>query len=212
MESKNKYPKYFNYKIVKNQNYEPFLRKDFKKINNTSLIIIWRNRKTKELKYLIQKRSNKMRHGKNKLAVGGGMLEKSDKTLQFGAIREVIEESQVQFKKKKNLTVKTIKQLEPYLFPLKRDGNNFTFFLIISSFKEPKFFGPIKHGKIKPFLDSSREVDLEDKTWDDKKLKGKIKYGHAFLSKKEILRHYDKKAKIWKYTKRTFDYLFEILG
>ena len=211
MESKNKYPKYFNYKIIKNQNYEPFLRKDFKKINNTSLVIIWRNRKTKELKYLIQKRSNKMKHGKNKLAVGGGMLEKSDKTLQFGAIRETIEESQVQFKKKKNLNIKTIRQLEEYLFPLKRDGNNFTFFLIISSYKEPRVLGPIKHGNIKPFLDSSREIDLEDKTWDDKNLKGKIRNGHAFLNKKQILTHYEDSPQIWKYTKRTFDYLFKIL-
>ena len=212
MESKNKYPKNFNFKIIRNKNYEPFLRKDFKKINNTSLIIIWRNRKTKQLKYLIQKRSNKMKHGKNKLSVGGGMLEKTDKTLQFGALREALEESQIQFMKKNNMSLNTIKQLEPYLFPLQRDKNNYTFFIIISSYQEPKVYGPIKHEKIKPFLDSSREVDLEDKSWNDRCLEGKINNGHDFLTKKEILWHYENKPTIWKYSKKTFDYLFEILG
>ena len=105
-----------NFKLIKNPYYYPFYRKYFKKINNTSLVIIWRNSKTRENKYLIQKRSKNMKRGKNKLAVGGGMLEKSDKTLQAGAIREVLEESQIQFKKNNNLSKETIKILEPIYF------------------------------------------------------------------------------------------------
>ena len=50
------------------------------------------------------------------LAVGGGMLEKSDRTLQYGALREVLEESQIQFKKINNLNEKTILQLEKCFF------------------------------------------------------------------------------------------------
>ena len=202
--------KQFNFKIVKNPYFIPYYQKDFKKITNTSLIIIWRNSKTGEHKYLIQKRSNKVRSGKNKLAFCGGMLEDSDINLQYGALRELIEESQIQFKKKKNLSEKTLKGLQKYVFPLAIKQTNFTFYMIIVSHKQPKFFGPIDHGSIKPFLKSTREVDLDDNKWNDKALKGKIKNGHAFLTKKEILRHYNKKPEIWRYSKMSIRDIFPI--
>lgn len=204
------HPRYFKYNLVKNLNYYPLYRKHYKKINNTSLIIIWKNPKTKETRYLLQKRSKKMKRGRNKLAIGGGMLEKSDKTLQAGAIREVLEESQIQFKSKHNLSKTTIKELEPYLFPLHTDSSNFTFYLIIRSTNEPKVKGPVMNGKIKPFLNSSREIDLEDDYWNDRKLYGKVKNGHAFLNKKEILRHFKYDLKLWKYTKKSLTALFQI--
>ena len=200
-----------NFKLIKNPYYYPFYRKYFKKINNTSLVIIWRNSKTRENKYLIQKRSKNMKRGKNKLAVGGGMLEKSDKTLQAGAIREVLEESQIQFKNNNNLSKSTIKLLEPYLFPLKNDRNNLTFFLIIVSKNEPKIKGPLKTNKIKPFLKSEREIDVDDILWDNKKLEGRIKNGHAFLTRKEILYHYQKGLEVWKYSKDSLNLIFDIL-
>ena len=201
----------FNFKLIKNPYYYPFYRKYFRKIYNTSLVIIWRNSITRENKYLIQKRSKNMKKGKNKLAIGGGMLEKSDKTLQAGAIREVLEESQIQFRKKNNLSKETIKLLEPYLFPLKTDKNNLTFFLIIVSKKQPKINGPLKTEKIKPFLKSEREIDVEDKLWDNKRLEGRIKNGHAFLNKKEILYHYKKGLEVWKYAKESLNLIFDIL-
>ena len=41
-----------------------------------------------------------MKHGGGKLAVGGGMLEDDrDLSLQYGAVREIMEESQIKFKK-----------------------------------------------------------------------------------------------------------------
>ncbi len=200
-----------NFKLIKNPYYYPFYRKYFKKINNTSLVIIWRNSKTRENKYLIQKRSKNMKRGKNKLSVGGGMLEKSDKTLQAGAIREVLEESQIQFKNKNNLSKSTIKILEPYLFPLKNDRNNLTFFLIIVSKNEPTINGPVKTNNIKPFLKSEREIDVEDKIWDNERLKGRIKNGHAFLNRKEILYHYKNGLDIWKYSKDSLNLIFDIL-
>ena len=200
----------FKYNLVKNYYHKPLLRKDYKKITNTSLIIVWRNTQSKEIKYLIQKRSKKMKNGKKKLAIGGGMLEDSDKTLQHGAIREILEESQVQLMKKDNLSVKAINSLIPYLFPLETDGSNFTFFLIINSKKEPKFLGPIKKTK-KPFLDSSREIDLEDDEWKNKSLKGRIKHGHAFLTSKEILHHFTNSPKIWFWSKKSFLHLFPLL-
>jgi hypothetical protein len=200
-----------NFKLIKNPYYYPFYRKYFKKINNTSLVIIWRNSKTRENKYLIQKRSKNMKRGKNRLAIGGGMLEKSDKTLQAGAIREVLEESQIQFKKNNNLSKDTINMLEPYLFPLKNDKNNITFFLIIVSKNQPKIKGPLKTNKIKPFLKSEREIDIDDHLWDNKKLEGKINNGHAFLNRKEILYHYKKGLEIWKYTKDSLNLIFDIL-
>ena len=152
-----------------------------------------------------------MKRGKNKLAIGGGMLEKSDKTLQAGAIREVLEESQIQFRKNNNLSTETIKILEPYLFPLKTDKNNLTFFLIIVSKKQPKINGPLKTDKIKPFLKSEREIDVEDKLWDNKRLEGRIKNGHAFLNKKEIFYHYKKGLEVWKYAKDSLNLIFDIL-
>lgn len=200
-----------NFKLIKNPYYYPFYRKYFKKINNTSLVIIWRNSKTRENKYLIQKRSKNMKRGKNKLAVGGGMLEKSDKTLQAGAIREVLEESQIQFKKNNNLSKETIKILEPYLFPLKNDKNNLTFFLIIVSKNQPKIHGPLKTNKIKPFLKSEREIDVDDKLWNNNKLEGRINNGHAFLNRKEILYHYNKGLEVWKYSKDSLNLIFDIL-
>ncbi len=200
----------FKYNLVKNYYHKPLLIKDYKNITNTSLIIAWRNIQNKEIKYLIQKRSKKMKNGKNKLAIGGGMLEESDKTLQQGAIREILEESQVQFMKKDNLSIKTINSLVPYLFPLETDGSNFTFFLIINSKKEPNFLGPIKKPQ-KPFLESEREIDLEDNIWKNKSLKGRIKHGHAFLNSKEILHHFTNSPKIWLWSKKSFLHLFPLL-
>ena len=152
-----------------------------------------------------------MKRGKNKLAVGGGMLEKNDKTLQAGAIREVLEESQIQFKNKNNLSKSTIKMLEPYLFPLKKDRNNLTFFLIIVSKNEPMIKGPLKTDKIKPFLKSEREIDVHDVSWDNNKLQGKINNGHAFLNRKEILYHYNNGLEVWKYSKDSLNLIFDIL-
>ena len=200
-----------NFTVLRNYFYRPYYQKDFKKITNTSLIIVWKNNKKKEFKYLIQKRGNKMKHGKNKLAVGGGMLEKSDRTLQYGALREVLEESQIQFKKINNLNEKTILQLEKCLFPLETNETNFTFFMIIVSNKKPEIKGPIDNNNIKPFLKSTREINLEDNKWNNPKLKNKIKNGHAFLTKKEILMHFSKKPKIWKYSKKSLLKLFSIL-
>lgn len=196
------------FRIIKNRFHNRLLLKDYKKLTNTSLIILWKNKKTRQIKYLIQKRSKYMKNGKNKLAIGGGMIEKSDESLQFAAIREVIEESQIQFKKNNNLNIDTIRNLEKYLFPIGIFGNNFTFYLIIESNFEPKVKGPITNNKIKPFLNSSREIDLEDKNWND--LNIKVKNGHAFISKEDIERHYKSEPKIWKYSKKVLEILFEI--
>jgi 8-oxo-dGTP pyrophosphatase MutT (NUDIX family) len=201
--------KKFKYKLVKNPFYFPIFKKDNKKITNTSLVIIWRNKKTGENKYLLQKRSKFMKNGKNKLGFPGGMIEKEDESLQFGALRELLEESQVLFKDANNISIKTIRQLLPYTFPLMKKQTNFTFYLIICSFTEPKVMGPIDFER-KPFLKSSREVDLEDNKWNDKKLENRIKFGHAFLSKSEIFSHYKKEPQIWKYSKITVNNLLPI--
>ncbi len=201
--------KKFKYKLIKNPFYFPMFKKNYKKITNTSLVVIWRNKKTGENKYLIQKRSKFMKNGKNKLGFPGGMIEKDDESLQYSAIRELLEESQVVFKEKNNISVKTIKDLLPYTFPLMKKQTNVTFYLIISSFNQPKFLGPIDFER-KPFLKSTREVDLEDDNWNNKKLKNKIKYGHAFLSKEELFSHYNKEPKVWKYSKITINNLTPI--
>jgi 8-oxo-dGTP pyrophosphatase MutT (NUDIX family) len=199
----------FKFKIIKNYFHERLILKNYKKITNTSLIIIWKNKKTRKLKYLIQKRSKLMKNGKNKLAIGGGMIEKSDESLQFGAIREIIEESQVQFKNKNNLDIKTIRELEQFLFPLGKFQNNFTFYMIIESIFQPKILGPVTNNDVKPFLNSLREIDLENNNWNDNKIK-KIKNGHAFLSKEDIERHYKTEPKIWRYSKFALEKLFQI--
>ena len=198
-----------NYELVENNFFTPFKKNQFKKVNNTSLVIIWKNPINKEIKYLIQKRSNKMKRGKNKLAVGGGMLEDNDETIQYGALREVLEESQLKLMKKKNLSIKTLRSLQKYLFPLKLDRNNLTFYMIIISKNQPKYFGPIDK-KIGVFLNSKREVDTEDNKWNNKRLEGRIKYGHAFLSKREIIYHYNNDISIWKYSKKSLELLFKL--
>ena len=78
-----------------------------------------------------------MKSGKSKLAVGGGMLEEYDKTLQKGAIREIMEESQILFKGKLNdtMTSKTVDLLSKNVFFLSKDPVNYTFFMIIVSEK-----------------------------------------------------------------------------
>ena len=197
----------FKFRIIKNNFHQKLILKDFKKITNTSLIIIWKNKKTRKLKYLIQKRSKVMRNGKNKLAIGGGMLEKSDESLQFGAIREIMEESQIQFKNKKNLDITTIRELEPFLFPLGKFKNNFTFYMIIESIYQPKILGPVTNNNTKPFLNSVREIDIENNSWNDIK---KIINGHSFLSKTEITKHYIIEPKIWKYSKIALEKIFQI--
>jgi 8-oxo-dGTP pyrophosphatase MutT (NUDIX family) len=202
--------KKFKYRIVKNPYYYPILKNNNKEITNTSLIIIWRNKKTGEHKYLIQKRSKFMKSGKNKLGFCGGMIEKTDESLQFSAIRELLEESQLQFKNENNLSIKTIKDLLPYTFPLMKKQTNFTFYMIIVSFKEPIFLGPLNIEK-KPFLKSTREVDIDDKSWNDKNLNGRIKNGHAFLTNKELFKHYNKETRIWKYTKISINNLIPII-
>ena len=64
-------------------------------------------------------------NGKNKLGFPGGMIEKEDESLQFSALRELLEESQVLFKEENNISVKTIRQLLPYTFPLMKKQTNF---------------------------------------------------------------------------------------
>ena len=44
-------------KLVKNPFYFPMFKKNYKNITNTSMVVIWRNKKTGENKYLIQKRN-----------------------------------------------------------------------------------------------------------------------------------------------------------
>jgi len=201
----------FNYAIAKNPNYENLLLRNYKTITNTSCVIVWHNPIKNDFHYLIQKRSERMKRGKGNLAIGGGMLEKYDMSLQYGAVREIMEESQVKFKKAHlNMTHKTIKQLCKNLFYLSHDQSNFTFYLILSSNKMPRWNGPIKINKY-PFNNSQREIDLDDTMWNNNKLKNRIYKGHCFMTSNEIKKHYTKEPKIWKYSKQSLSKLFDIL-
>lgn len=195
------------YKLVKNPLYFPMKTKKYPNITNVSLVVIWRNIDTKKNKYLVHKRSSVMKSGKNKLGISGGMIEKSDKTLQQAAIRELLEESQVQFFNKNNLSTKTITKLQSFLFPLESDSANMTFYLIIKSKNEPKYYGPIDF-TIKPFLNSSHEIDTKDKHWNSTSIT--TKFGHAFLSSRQIKKYFKKKPNIWNYSKKSYLYLFSL--
>ena len=201
----------FKYALVKNFDYTPLLLTKNKNITNASCIIVWYNPKKDNYHYLIQKRSKYMKNGKGKLAIGGGMLEDYDLTLQYGATREIFEESQVNFKKF-NLTMKekTIKQISKHLFYLSHDKTNYTFYLIISSNKMPQWNGPINKN-IHPFKESVKEIDLEDNLWNNKKLANRIKNGHCFMTKDEIRNHYNKLPQIWFYSRISLEKLFTIL-
>ena len=69
----------------------------------------------------------------------------------------------------------------------------------------------MKTNKIKPFLKSEREIDVDDKLWNNNKLEGRINNGHAFLNRKEILYHYKKGLEVWKYSKDSLNLIFDIL-
>jgi hypothetical protein len=202
----------FKYKIALNPRYEPMLPKNFKKISNTSCVIVWYNPIKDDFHYLIQKRGKNMKSGKSNLAIGGGMLEEYDKTLQKGSIREIMEESQILFKNKLSdtMTSKTIDLLSKNIFFLSKDPVNYTFFMIIVSEKMPKWSGPISKDDF-PFKKSSHEIDIEDNTWNNIKLKNRIYKGHCFLTKEEIQKYYDKEPFIWKYSKKSLNILFKIL-
>ena len=202
----------FKFKIVVNPRYEPMLQSKYKKISNTSCVIVWYNPIKDDFHYLLQKRGKNMNSGKSKLAVGGGMLEDYDKTLQKGAVREIMEETQIIFKENlnKTMTGKTLDILSKNIFFLSKDPVNYTFFMIIVSEKLPKWTGPINKDKY-PFKKSSHEIDIDDKTWNDNKLKKRIYKGHCFLTKEEILKYYDKDPLVWKYSKKSLNILFKLL-
>ncbi len=197
----------FKYQIVTNPNFKPMKRNEYKNITNTSCIVVWYNTINGKFYYLIQKRSAVMNSGPNKLAVGGGMLEKSDKTLQYGAIREMLEESQLQLRDKNNMSEETIKILSKCLFPISKDNENVTFFFIIASNIMPKWDGPIKENKY-PFNKSLREVDVKDTSWNKY-----VKKGHCFMTYNMIKQYVkdNKNPTFWKYSLYSLKKLFKIL-
>ena len=76
--------------------------KKYKHITNTSCVVVWYHLKKNKFYYLIQKRGLKMKRGGGNLAIGGGMIEDDrDMSLQYGAVREIMEESQIKFKNTK---------------------------------------------------------------------------------------------------------------
>jgi len=204
----------FKHAFVNNPRYKEMPISKNKKITNTSCIVVWFHPIEEQFYYLIQKRSSIMTSGASKLAVGGGYIEKRDKYLQYGAIREILEESQMMLKKdyKSTMTSKTIEQASKNLFYLSEDTANVTFYFIIVSKKEPKWRGPIKKNQY-PFKKSTHELDTYDDKWANKKLKNRIHDGHCFMTKAEIIDHIknNKKIKFWKYSKDVLYELFRIL-
>jgi hypothetical protein len=170
-----------------NPNYVPMYMNDYPTITNTSCIIIWYNPTIDKYYYLLQKRGLKMKTGAGKLAIGGGHLESSDTTLQMGACREIMEESQVLFNStiQNTMTFATLDRISKNLFYLSQDATNVIFFLILVSKKMPIWKGPINRN-IEMFKKSSNEIDQKDYNWGDNKLIGRVKFGHCFLTKKEL--------------------------
>jgi predicted ATPase len=183
-------------KLVENYFYEPLERKYFKNITNTTIIVVWRNKNKN--RYLVHMRKKNISDGGGMWAFPGGMLEKTDKTLQEGALRETIEESQVKINSD-ILNWNKLKKYSKYLFPLREDSTNMTFFMIIKSTKKPKVLGPLKINK-KPFLKSDMEVELTKKN----------SSGHLFLSSTKIYKLI-KKKKFWKYSTEAYKKLYDIL-
>ena len=193
----------FKHMIVNNPNFIPIKQTSNININNTSCIVIWHNLKKNKLYYLIQKRSNSMPSGADKLAIPGGMLEKHDKYIQYGAIRELLEETQLSLRTHNNMSHETIEILSKCLFPLSQEGTNITFFIIIASKKMPEWIGPLSHS-IYPFKKSIHEVDMIDHTWNKN-----IKYGHTFMSSSEIIK---KQHFFWKYSIHQLFKLIKVLN
>jgi predicted ATPase len=183
-------------KLVENHFYEPLERKYFKNITNTTIIVVWRNKNKN--KYLVHKRSKNSHDGGGMWAFPGGMLEKTDKTLQEGALRETIEETQVKINSD-ILNWSKLKKYSKYLFPLREDSTNMTFFMIIKSTKKPSVKGPLKMNK-KPFLKSDMEVELTKKN----------PTGHLFISSTNIYKLI-KKNKFWRYSKEAYKKLYDII-
>lgn len=209
-----KYINEFKHALVVNPQYEEMTQQKNKKINNTTCIIVWYHPVEEKFYYLIQKRGLKMGSGAGLLAVGGGMLEDRDKNLQIGAVREIMEESQVLFKGNliNTMTKKTMEQISKYLFYLSEDSCNVTYYLILVSKKMPKWSGPILKDKY-PFKDSKHEIDMIDDNWGWKKLKDRIYKGHCFMTSEEIkqIMKIEKSPKMWKYSKSSLFKLFKLL-
>ena len=208
-----KYLNNFRHGLVINPNFKPMSLKKYKHITNTSCVVVWYHLKKNKFYYLIQKRGLKMKRGGGNLAIGGGMIEDDrDMSLQYGAVREIMEESQIKFKNTKKLTMtkKTISQLSKYLFFLSEDDTNVTFYMILVSNKIPRWNGPILADKY-PFKNSKWEIDMKDDTWNNKKLKGRIYKGHCLMTSDEIKKKYNKKPKMWNFSKKSLNKLFKIL-
>jgi hypothetical protein len=155
---------------------------EYPNIKNTSVYVCLFNPVTKKYKLLIQKRAYNMKNGSGKLSICGGKLEKYDESLQYGALREMLEETQIVFTKdeNENITIENIKNIEPFLIPFSINKNNMSFYLVIVSEIEPIINGPLKK-KIKPFNRSDFEVDLSNQ-WGENYKHLNITNGHAFCS------------------------------
>lgn len=183
-------------KLVENHFFKILERKNFKNISNTTIIIVWRNKNKN--RYLVHMRNINSHDGGGLWAFPGGMLEKTDKTLQEGALRETIEETQIKINSD-ILNWDKLKKYSKYLFPLRKENNNMTFFMIIKSTKKPIVKGPLKINKI-PFLKSDMEVELTKKN----------PTGHLFLSSAKIY-NLIKKNKFWKYSTEAYKKLYDII-
>ena len=197
----------FIYSVVINTKHQPLKRSEHMNITNATCVLAWYDNTT--MRYYIQKRSQIMAHGGNTLATIGGMLETTDNTLQYGALREFLEECQLEFKKTDNMSSATIMQLEECLFPISYGNRNITFLMILISKDPPKWNGPVATHGSRLFHYSLHEVDMEDKTWNN----NNVILGHSFMTANAIKLHIKNNMKplFWIYSVSSLKKIFCLL-